>query len=363
MGRQTQRKQEKEQQKLVKYFNILKTKRFASKTKDKNEIKESVLTWFESFRGRFISKEIRSIDKFFPLSFNKDLLKKILIKHMYVKYNVPDFILSEFINAIDKQAHSNLIFKWFFDITTGKSFYKENKQYFTKKEAHLFTNATAIDNLNGVIIWVKCKSREITKDIYTKIKTKTIIGNLQRAQWNDFLDFVARNMNRKIDIDCMHQMIDYVNTHPELKFKGRTWASVKRLSERWHKFSHWAVYAEPYMEWNNSPNFNWGYTDKYGTKWKITELNNSKELLEESIAMNHCVVTYKSSCSVGSCRIFSLTKSENLTGCRSENKRCLTIELKYKQTYQIRGNHNRKPTIEEDKIVKMWELNYLPSKY
>lgn len=365
MGKETQKKQEAQLLKEMKYWDALDKKkreqnvkkRVDKKSRPKDEIRSRVIEWFLSFRSTFAIHEIRKIEDFKVISFNEHNLKILLIKHMYCKYRVPEFVLSEFVKSIlgdDRfSVGTKLTAKLFFDITSGRSFYKENKELFTKKEAHYFLTASNKRSIAQNILWSKCKSRGILEHFEALSRHQTIINNLRTTRTIQFIDFITKNKHRKISDRDLHDVIDYISRHPDTSFKGRTWSSIKRLSHRWHVRSHWASYVREYTEWNRGgASYNWKYIDKdFDISWEFIELLNTNELLEESNVMHHCVVTYANSCISGSTRIFSLSNGHEY---HNKRNRCITIEVRGNKIYQIRGKYNRKADVEEMKVINLW---------
>lgn len=351
MGKKTAKKQALEAQKQVK-INEAFSRTFVKPIKDKNEVRKKVDSWYNRMHYNFLGYSIRDRKEFNVLSFNETALKMSLIRHMYLKYPAPEFLIRAFATLTPGSALWGLATKWFFDVTTGKSFYKENKQHFTKKEAHIFLQAVNTDIIEN-IIWAKCKARSIPRELTIILKQRSRTMFLSK-KLELFLDFVAANSSRKITSETLQSIIDYVNIQPDsFSFKNRTWKSVVRNCERWHRDSRWNQYANPYREWEYFPKMDWTFTDELDTVWTIKELLNSTLLLEESVTLNHCVVTYKNLCVTGDCRIFTLLNTTNVKPIH-----VLTIEVGGKKVKQIRGNYNRLASKEEMKIINKWREKF-----
>jgi hypothetical protein len=85
--------------------------------------------------------------------------------------------------------------------------------------------------------------------------------------------------------------------------------------------------------------------------WDISELLSSREVLEEGIAMRHCVANYIPYCATGRTSMWSLKRMDR-TG---KAQRKLTVEVDTSGVIaQARGLANRWPTAEEMTVLETW---------
>jgi hypothetical protein len=85
--------------------------------------------------------------------------------------------------------------------------------------------------------------------------------------------------------------------------------------------------------------------------WTIVELLSSREVLEEGLAMRHCVANYIGHCAMGRTSIWSLKRVSDA----GKALRKLTLEVDLSgQIAQARGLSNRWPTIEEKEVLRRW---------
>jgi PcfJ-like protein len=81
-------------------------------------------------------------------------------------------------------------------------------------------------------------------------------------------------------------------------------------------------------------------------RWLVRELCTGEELVEESMALHHCVSGYAYRCAQGASQIYSLSR---------DDVRVLTIELDAAgRVVQVRGAANRSPTARERDLVATW---------
>lgn len=124
-------------------------------------------------------------------------------------------------------------------------------------------------------------------------------------------------------------------------WKGRTCQSAHREARSYVA----TLYSHRNLRWR-SHHWDWdGHAA--GVDWSVRELTSSQALLEESIAMSHCVRLYDLACHRGASAIFSLRRAE---------RRCLTIELEPRsgRVAQIRGAYNRCAGHLEKSVVAQW---------
>jgi hypothetical protein len=142
--------------------------------------------------------------------------------------------------------------KWVCDFVSGESFYRKNKEYFTKAEAHYFLTSKMIyeDALSVIEAYfnAKCKARGFNQKLcsmISKVFTIRFSKYFNNTIVTGFLDLLARNKDYNLDKDELGDICDFVNdkiakylkrkgTVPPFSFSGRTMSSIIALTNEWH---------------------------------------------------------------------------------------------------------------------------------
>jgi len=125
----------------------------------------------------------------------------------------------------------------------------------------------------------------------------------------------------------------------------RGWECLEKLSEEWHQHENayglYEEYIDEYPSWScavSERQDEWLSAIPTNNVYKLVPLTTPRQLLEESISMHHCVVTYLDDCISGNVRIFSIRACAN-------NERIATAELTNRsglwKVAQLKGKHNR----------------------
>lgn len=149
-------------------------------------------------------------------------------------------------------------------------------------------------------------------------------------------------------------------TPQPFSMKGRSLKKVREAAAEYQALLAAQQQAHaPYRAWAqidvppwNRRGWDWA-ADHAGTRWSVRELCSSAELLQETQAQRHCVVTYASGCAAGRCAIFSITEA-------GERRVTVEVRLPSRQVVQVRGFANRQPTPTEDSFVRRWQAHTLP---
>jgi hypothetical protein len=345
----------------------------AHNKKKKKEVKVSKRKTFEDIPKLFPSSLyrpalfIRPPHYWISPSFNEHRQIADFVRWIYCKYPVPSFMFDLFFPLPTRIAQHiwtkehDLFFDWFITIGQGGSFAKKTKTFFSKKEAHTFLNGrsdlTILENF-----WrAKCVANGGNERMATitsgKIHSTTSIYD---HFWHSFFPFIGR-FSSEIDPNDLNEIMDYmywVRGHEvNYSFKGRTYNSVIKASNKWHKE------MDLRSRGVNIPlvpagieNFN--YKDKKeNCDWAVRQLLTSGLLYREGQKMHHCVGGYVSACRDGRSYIFSMTKSDGV----NLDERELTIEVRNNgQISQARGRCNAAPTSRQKAILRRWaQLNNL----
>jgi len=138
----------------------------------------------------------------------------------------------------------------------------------------------------------------------------------------------------------------FISTRPVLDKNQikRGWEYLEKLSEEWHRHQNWLeLYGESILQY---PSWSCAIADRQeewlsvlppGFIYKLVPLASPAQLMEESISMHHCVVTYIDDCVSGNARIFSVRDSNS-------DQRIATVELVNHSGLwvlaQLKGKHN-----------------------
>ena len=306
------------------------------------------------------SKYVRDPYDWFPKSYNLDRQKADFIEWIYCLYPVPQFMFKLFTHTdiCSFKLDHYIFFDWFIVIAQGGSFAKCSKELFTKKEAHLFLNAPKNNTVKENFWWAKCSSLKLPHSVKNAV-IKRLFGNLDITDsfWHKLL-VLLRNCEDEVNVESLSDIMDFLRAKhaprstPAFSLKGRTFNSLIKLSNEWHREMQLRKFGSQNLYWPGADIPNWKWTSKKEqTTWKITQLHTSKELYNEGRRMKHCVGSYGSRCVEGASAIFSLTKED---GINPSAKR-VTIEItKSKRFVQARGRMNQGPKGMDKLVINKW---------
>jgi hypothetical protein len=241
--------------------------------------------------------------------------------------------------------------KWLQDIAGGGSFYKRNKAYFTKSEAHYFLSSRITYNDSDAIIRqffeAKCKARHFSDSlcsVVTGVFTFKFRKYFNHDMVKGFLDFISRYAGYPHTRDELGDICDFVLAkivrYEKLKrkelpfsFSGRTVSSVILLSNEWHADQQReeairaaladAARAERRRNrtgqvvckerWQGIPVSNFKFENGEHV-WTVVQLCSARELVNEGRTMKHCIASYIGKCSLGACGIFNVSSRDKTTG-------------------------------------------------
>ena len=260
--------------------------------------------------------------------------------------------------------------KWLRDIFSKESFYKRNKEYFTRAEVKYFLSCDRYKcterccNLGDLIDYffitkIKANNLDLSLDVFHMFTFtdgcfihQTVIG---------FIKFLCnnkkyiKNREEKIRDICDFLKTEYINNDRNFNFENMTWHELKRLSDEWHLENR--IANDPHLKeyintsWKKSSIKDFIF-EKDGKIWMIEEITTGKTLYEEGEIMQHCVFSYVYSCIDGYCFIFSVSR---ITGKNDDEKKIATLEIsRYMELIQARGPCNARIDNETADIIKIW---------
>jgi hypothetical protein len=281
--------------------------------------------------------------------------------------------------------------KWVIDIVSGESFFKRNREYFTKSEAHFFLNSKIpyIDSSSvlKLYFYAKCRARAMSHrlsiliaDVFSvkffkqftnnlvesflDLLGRTPLYNYERGMLGDLCDFILRKMteNRKLRL-----------RPGAFSFSGRTVTSVIALANEWHEQlrreeAAGRVQREAYLQgrWQDRKNGKLPDTSKWDGMglpqfrhetdeyiWTITELKTAQDLLNEGRKMKNCVASYAYSCASGNSAVFTVERVYPVSQA-IEKAATLEVHQSNRTLVQAKGKCNSGLTPKTMNIVTRW---------
>jgi hypothetical protein len=342
--------------------NEKKEKRKRSKKKDSTEIMNLIdnslldTSWF-----------VRDPNEWRPSTYNVDRQIMDFVQWVYCKYDVPQFLLGLFLKSnktyyMYKRPREFVFryFDWFLTIAHGFSFAKSTKEYFNKKEAHAFLTAPNLGDINKCFWWAKCRAAGAGHQLTHLICNRFREHSQDSAFWSDSIRFFTR-FEDEIDSASFYDVLDYiaamsvrgrVPAGQEFSLKGRTFSSLIKASNEWHKEQHLKKFGNLNYMLAVSDVEGWRWRDKQEKcTWSVVQLVTSKELYHEGKVMRHCVATYSSRCKDGHSFVFSMTLDDGI----NKAEKVLTIELDQNRVVrQARGKCNKLPAGRIEYAMRKW---------
>lgn len=312
-------------------------------------------------------KEIRSLDRYVSRSYNLERQQRDLLRHLYVRYQVPDFMYEAFrlltaAGSNRETEETKLYKKWFFCIAQGGSFRKMVKGLLSRAEADLFLKAPD-DITSGRIfnaVWyARLKNRGVNDGMIKRLLYETRLFALPAitpeaiARKDHVINFFARYQN-EMDKDTFGQISDYIEAqvgNALWTLQGRTLASVIALSNEWHNFMATAKYGAK-VSWAPRWPKIWEKEEKT-VIWEVVELSNNYAIINEGRKQHNCVSIYVQRCLSGDTQILSLRKHDSWS-LKEEEKIRVTIEVQKTSIVQAKGKLNKSPGNEEMRILRLF---------
>lgn len=371
-------KREIEEQRIAQAMHVLRGYKPPKEKVVKKPLVSQLIDAFEDFLYILDIRKDSIPSTWKPCSFKKERQYKEFFKSFIYRYYVPEVLLDSYLLHRQEVRRNNFDItfrwanKWLYDLITGGSFYKKNKDIFTKAEAHCFLNSKLRykdgQSLFNIYYEAKCDARGFDLNFKNMIigvfsekfgcplttdKDKTRIIN-------EFIDFLGRNKDYGFTRNSVADIADYIRycfgANATFSFSGRTVGSVMNLSNEWHAEAQRQriVKSLGVQEWEGLPFDNFSFENNQYT-YNITQLCSAKELLNEGRKMHHCVSSYVSSASNGQCGIFNVSRFD---------KKCYDIEStatlevnSYGTLVQARAAWNKDVDKSSMKIIKMWAAN------
>ncbi|WP_197439797.1 PcfJ domain-containing protein [Calycomorphotria hydatis] len=315
---------------------------------------------------------IRPAEEWVPPSHNSRRQFSSLVRHLFVKYEMPTFLESVwFAPAIEESA------KWrrlFLHVARG-----ENVRHFdlpvvyTKRMAHEFMRAPADLSISQAIRWGQVLGLGGDRPLARAILGTRLSYEFEHEEfWLSVIRWFIQNPIVPAEVggivDYLHNqrfVIERVRRQPgdeaarppqpNLSMKGRSPEVLLRQVEQWHaqlaELQHcpmrsWPPCGIPGIEWKdphvpeNKPRY-----------WTIHELLTTRDLVREGQKMHHCVASYDDECFTGDSAIFTM-EIDSFAGL--EKAVTIEVSLDDREIIQVRGKCNRVMTDEEHVVLTHW---------
>lgn len=379
MGKKTLEKLKEIEMKEMKFKNAFQSHSVSNKVKI-SKIKENAeIPLINYVTTDLLKFKVRNHEDFKSKFKTDDVEKKYVafMRHLFCKYKVPKFfdkVIKENIrlktdsraaNITHKINENENILKWFICLGTGGSLYKEYfKEFLTKKETHIFSTCIYDEfNVNQVITYAIAYAESGDVGLSKRLALSNFSNKNNRSVfWKNCIKFFSNKENIPENIGKMNDLIDYLeyektqNNEFNIFGGGFTLQSLNKRMIDWH---HELRRAKDFgnFTWigSNVNDFEFIRNENKinAEHFTITQIKNSKELLNEGRVQHHCVFSYKNRCISGKTSIWSLS----LNG-----KKKVTIEMIDKRIVQARGFANRMTRGDEDFIISKWcnlnNINY-----
>jgi len=236
--------------------------------------------------------------------------------------------------------------KWIVDIVRGESFFKQNKLFFTKTEAHYFLSSKVpyVDATSVIKLYFYAKSRARFLNhkmsiVIADVFTVKFINHFMNSLVEGFMYLLARTPDYSYDRSMLGDISDFVlskiqedkknrGRQEAFSFSGRTITSVIKMTNEWHEKVRREAEAQRVQHaarWREENRNNGKYKAvdtshwkglgasqfRYVTEeciWTITELRTAQDLVNEGRKMKNCVASYTYNCAAGNSSIFTMER-------------------------------------------------------
>ncbi|MEM6684312.1 MAG: PcfJ domain-containing protein [Bacteroidota bacterium] len=308
----------------------------------------------------FNNSALRDIKDWKRNSRNEDKQLKSIIKHCFVKYEVPEFMYEAW------RDYNRKYISWFIDLAYGQSVKSLSKMpiRLTKKAAHYFLQAPKEYTIEMALRRAQALAFGTDELLAGRIACTGLSRNnfQHEAFWETVIQFFMKQT--MLDFNKMEEIIDYlsdcIHNNPEYSIKGRTITSLTRQSDEWH--TEQAVYNASMVEmftWTPTLNSSFiveKWEEKEAKKYRLFELCSSKELIVEGRKMNHCVASYARSCCVKVASIYSLRCSSVTKG--QEILATIEVDNKSQTIVQAKARFNRPISATAKNIMSDWATEH-----
>ncbi|MCB0836507.1 MAG: PcfJ domain-containing protein [Bacteroidetes bacterium] len=291
-----------------------------------------------------------------------------LIKYLYARYEMPDFMINVWFEKASQYQF------WFLELGKGANIRNlDIPLTYTKKMSHFFMEAPADLSVGHALRWGQILgmggddhlAREILKGrLGESFKDDTF--------WSTVIQFFINQSD--LDINLVNRVITYIHTqkfeprryyinenehvdepppHPGFSMKGRTLTAL--LNEmRTRGYLNW---RKSYLEINKIwpgfpvPDYDVPSADEDENVYcRIEQITTARDLFYEGMMMRHCVASYKYNCVTQKLSIWSYRQYQD-----DKFQRLLTLAIDSQgKLLEVKGKHNSAPKRKELRIIREW---------
>ena len=286
----------------------------------------------------------------------------LILLSFFRRYHFPTILLENF-NLLTSENMNWLVF-----VLKGNNIrtYAALPFKLSSKAAHIFNslysgylNQNEFDrmkylklSIKDYLIYSQLRANELSHKVSLEILVKNISANDASIEFWIQNYTLLYHQGMKAPLVCtIHDYINYkmFQMNEKVNLKGKSIPNLIKDIDKWHNDLTEKKHLDRYQKIKFKKTFKSKFEIR-DRKIYIEQILNGFELFLEGKNLHHCIFSYFSNCVRNQCSIFSLrTFDEN------ENEiRLLTIEVREKVIYQIRGNYNRPYNLEELGILKLW---------
>lgn len=306
----------------------------------------------------FGNKIVRDVEGWENDYFNPDEQVSSLLKYCFAQYETPQFLEQSFYYS------HKLHMLWYVQLGSGKSVknLSQLQVELTNKMAHEFRNAPSYFEINEALRYAQALGFGATKQAAKLIAYSrlSILRDGQEPFWSTVVQFFAKV--ERLETNELNQIVDYLGfkylEDNGFSMKGRTFNALLHQTNEWHRRMYIDRDIGRVLSWKSSgiqPLNKVEIVNGRKVVYRTIELQNSIELYDEGMAMQHCVAEYDEECYDGTSSIFSLQMQEE----GKEPERLATLEVGFPrmEIVQAKAKYNQEPNAKALEMMNHWITN------
>lgn len=301
----------------------------------------------------FGNKTVRPIEDWTKDSLTPDGQLASLIRHLFAKYDVPQFM--EYVFAESSIIHMH----WYIQLGRGDSVQQlcAFPVAFTGKMAHEFRNTPgSVYTIEQAIRRAQAIGLGADTAMAETIAWSPALEDIKNATLRTAAIRFAVKSVTPGGFAEMQTVLGYIaeisTADKTYSLKGRTWASVLKAANDLAADKAARLAAQEKADW--APAHVGNYAAVQGEDiFKIVQLLTAEELYEEGHEMSHCVAEYDHDCAEGRIAIFSLRKFAK-GGDSYDTLATLEVVLDEKELVQAQAKFNECISAEAEVHVLAW---------
>ena len=321
-------------------------------------------------------KFIRPLHSWMPPDGNSRQIFTSLVQHLLLKYQTPDFMFSVWLQPVSESAKNQQM--WHIGMSRGLSIRRMNVSFrMTRRMESIFLHAPAHFTVEEAMRYSQILGLGGDRNLAKAILATHLGREFAHEEfWEKVIHFFINNQN--MNLDFVNPIVDFLNhmkfvkrevvaddrtivmnpPRPDLSIKGRSFNSIMRMVNLWHKETSRSKNI-PSVSWRKSSIREFVNLEEiHGSDgnrrqriWSISQLLSAAQLHDEGRKMGHCAGSYYMSCYRGKTTVWSmkLEAAEFI-------KRVMTIEVDPHSRIirQARAKYNRRPKNASMNILKKW---------